>query len=57
MIMDVLEGLHVPMVSDLASSIPEWNKHPERFVETTFEFASGLVHDSGVLLLFHPNDL
>ena len=57
MIMDVPEGLPVPMVSDPASSIHEWNKLPERFVETIFEFASGLVHDNGVLLLFHPDDL
>ena len=26
-------------------------------METIFEFASGLVHDSDVLLLFHPDDL
>ena len=56
MIMDVPEGLPVPMVSDPASSILEWNKLPERFVETIFEFASGLVHDNGMFLLFHPND-
>ena len=57
MIMDVPEGLLVSMVSNLASSIPEWNKLPERFVEMVFEFASGLVHNNGVLLLFHPDDL
>ena len=39
------------------SSVPEWNKLPDRFVETVFEIASGLVHDNGVLLLFHPDDL
>ena len=26
-------------------------------MEIVFEFASGLVHDNGVLLLFHPHDL
>ena len=57
MIFDVPEGLPVPMVSDPASSIPEWNKLPERFLETIFEFASGLVHDNGVLLLLHLDDL
>ena len=57
MILDIPEGLPVPMVSDPASSVPEWNKLPERFVETIFEFASGLVHDNGVLLLFHLDDL
>ena len=57
MIMDVPKGLLVPMMSDPASSVPEWNKLPERFVETIFEFASGLVHENGMLLLFHPDDL
>ena len=51
MIMDVPEGLLIPMVSDPTSSLSEWNKLPERFVEMVFEFASKLVHDSGVLLL------
>ena len=57
MIMDILEGLPVPTVASPASSVPEWNKLPDRFVEMVFEIASGLIHDSGVLLLFHPDDL
>ena len=57
MIMDVPEGLPVPMVSDPASSVLVWNKLPKRFVETVFEFASRLVHDNGVLLLFYLDDL
>ena len=57
MIMDIPEGLPVPTVASPTSSVPEWNKLPDRFVETVFEIASGLVHDNGVLLLFHPNDL
>ena len=57
MIMDVPEDLLVPMVSDPASFVPEWNELPEKFVETIFEFASRLVHDNGVLLFFHPDDL
>ena len=44
-------------MSDLASSVLEWNKLPERFVATIFEFASRLVHDNGMLLLFHLDDL
>ena len=55
--MEVPEGLPVSMVSNPTSSVPEWNKLPERFVEMFFEFASGLVHDNGMLLLFHPDDL
>ena len=57
MILDVPKGLPVPIVSDPTSSVLEWNKLLERFVETVFEFASGLVHDNGVLLLFHLDDL
>jgi hypothetical protein len=57
MIMDIPEGLPIPMVSSLASSIPEWNKRGDDFLQTVFDFASGLVHDNGVLLLFHPDDL
>jgi hypothetical protein len=57
MIMDIPEGLPVPMVSSPASSIPELNKRGDDFLQTVFDFASGLVHDNGVLLLFHPDDL
>ena len=57
MIMDIPEGLPVPTVASPTSSVPEWNKLRDRFVETVFEIASGLVHDNGVLLLFHPDDL
>ena len=57
MIMDIPEGLPVPTVASHASSVPEWNKLPDRFVKTVFEIASGLVHDNGVLFLFHPDDL
>ena len=57
MIMDILEGVPIPTVASPASSVLEWNKLPDRFVETIFEIASGLVHDNGVLLLFHPDDL
>ena len=57
MIIDILEGLPVPMVASPASSVPEWNKLLDRFVETVLEIASRLVHDNGVLLLFHPDDL
>ena len=57
MIIDIPEGLPVPTMASPTSSIPKWNKLPDRFVETVFEIASGLVHDNGVLPLFHPNDL
>ena len=57
MIMNVPEGLPIPMVFNLASSVPEWNKLLERFVETVFEFASRLLYNNDALLLFHPDDI
>ena len=48
--MDIPEGLLVPMVSSLASSIPKWNKHGDGFLQIVFYFASRLVYDNGVLL-------
>jgi hypothetical protein len=57
MIIDIPEGLPVPMVSSPASSVPEWNKRGDGFLQMVFDFASGLVHDNGVLLLFHLDDL
>ena len=57
MVVDIPEGLPVPTVTSPASSVSEWNKLPDRFVETVFEIANRLVHDNGVLLLFHPDDL
>jgi hypothetical protein len=57
MIMDIPKGLPVPMVSSPTSSIPEWNKRGDDFLQTVFDFVSGLVHDNRVLLLFHPDDL
>ena len=57
MIMDIPKGLPIPSMASPTSFVPEWNKLPDRFVETIFEIASGLVHDNGVLLLFHSDDL
>ena len=56
MIIDIPEDLPLLMVAFLASSVPEWNRLPDRFVKTVFEIASGLVHDNGMLLLFHLDD-
>lgn len=57
MVVDIPGGLPVPGVSSPDSSVPDWNKRGGDFVQTVFEFATGLVHDNGVLLLFHPDDL
>jgi hypothetical protein len=57
MIMDIPDGLHISLVSSPASSVPEWNKLRDGFLQMVFDFASSLVHDDDVLLFFHPDTL
>jgi hypothetical protein len=57
MIVDIPEGLLVPMVSSPLTSIPGWNSADKNFLPLVFDFGSSLVHDNGVLLLFHKDDL
>jgi hypothetical protein len=57
MIVDIPEGLPVPMVSSPPTSIPEWNLDDKNFLAMVFDFGSSLVHENGVLLFFHKDDL
>jgi hypothetical protein len=57
MIMEIPKGLHVSMVLSPATSVPEWNKLGDGFLQTVFDFASSFVHDNEVLLLFCSDDL
>jgi hypothetical protein len=57
MIVDIPEGLHVPIVSSPPTSVPVWNSADESFLPLVFDFGSSLVHDNGALLLFHKDDL
>jgi hypothetical protein len=57
MIVDIPEGLPVPMVSSPPTSVPGWNSTDKNFLPLVFDFGSSLVHDNGALLLFHKNDL
>jgi hypothetical protein len=57
MIVDIPEGLPVPMVSSPPTSIPEWNSDDKNLLALLFDFGSSLVHDNGVLLFFHKDDL
>jgi hypothetical protein len=57
MIVDIPKGLPVPMVSSPPTSIPEWNSADKNFLTMVFEFGSSLVHDNGMLLFFHKDDL
>jgi hypothetical protein len=57
MIFDIPKNLPIPNMSILSSSIPNWNQMHKDLLVSVFDFASGHVHDDGVLLLFLPNDL
>jgi hypothetical protein len=57
MIVDIPEGLPVPMVSSPPTSIPGWNSVDPNFLPLLFDFGSSLIHDNGALLLFHKDDL
>jgi hypothetical protein len=57
MIVDIPEGLPVPMVSSPLTSVLEWNSNDKNFLAMVFDFGSSLVHDNGVLLFFHKDDL
>jgi hypothetical protein len=57
MIVDIPEGRPVPMVSSLPTFVPEWNSEDKNFLPVVFDFGSSLIHDSGVLLFFHKDDL
>jgi hypothetical protein len=56
MIVDIPEGLPVPMVSSPPTSVPEWNSEDKNFLPILFALGSSLVHDNGVLLVFHKDD-
>jgi hypothetical protein len=57
MIVDIPEDLPVPMVSFPPTSVLEWNSDDKNFLAMVFDIGSSLVHDNGVLLLFHKDDL
>jgi hypothetical protein len=56
MIVDIPEGLPVPMVSSPPTSVPEWNLDDKNFLAMVFDFGSSFVHDNGVLLFFYKDD-
>jgi hypothetical protein len=57
MIVDIPKGLPFPMVSSPSTSVPKWNSDDKNFPAMVFDFGSSLVHDNGMLLLFHKDDL
>ena len=57
MIVDIPKDLLVSMVSSPPTSILEWNLDDKNFLAMVFNFGSSFVHDNGVLLFFHMDDL
>jgi hypothetical protein len=57
MIVDIPEGLPVPMVSSPPTSVLEWNSDDKNFLAMVFDIGSSLVHDIGMLLFFYKDDL
>jgi hypothetical protein len=57
MIVDILEGLPIPMVSSPPTPVPRWNSVDKNFLPMVFDLGSSLVHNNGALLLFHKDDL
>ena len=57
MIFDIPKNLPVPNMSNLPSSISDWNQMHEGLLVLVFYFASEYVRDDGVLLFFLPDDL
>jgi hypothetical protein len=56
MVVDIPEGLPVPMVSSPPTSIPGWNSVDKNFLPLVFDFGSSLVHNNGTLLFFDKFD-
>jgi hypothetical protein len=57
MIVDIREGLPVNMVSSPPTSVHDWNSDDKNFLAMVFDFGSSLVHDNGMLLFFHKDNL
>jgi hypothetical protein len=57
MIVDIFKGLPVPMVSSPPTYVLKWNLANKNFLPMVFDFGSSFVHDNGVLLFFHKDDL
>ena len=57
MLVDISKGLLIPMVSSPRTAVPEWNANDVNILAMVFVMGSSLVHENGVLLLFHNDDL
>jgi hypothetical protein len=52
-IADIPENLPVPGIS---TTVPNWNKRVDNYVEYVFEMADTFLHDDGALVVIHCDD-
>ena len=57
MIVDIPEGLLLPMVSSPPTSVLGWNSANKNFLPLVFDFGSSLVYDNRAFLFLHKDDL
>jgi hypothetical protein len=53
-IVDVLEDLPVPTVSDPANVVPPWNQSAKSLLEAIFVFAEDYLQDDCAIIVIHP---
>ncbi len=56
-IVDLLEGLHVPSFFIPSNFVPPWNEKNPHFLNVLFSFYNFFLHDDGAFLIFYLNDL
>ena len=54
MIVDMPEGLPVPGISILSTSIPQWNFEPKDWLQPIFDFADQHLQDDGAIIIIYP---
>ena len=53
-IVDVLEGLPVPIVSDPTDVVPLWNQSMKSLLKAIFVFVEDYLQDEGTIIIIHP---
>jgi hypothetical protein len=53
-IVEYLDGLQVPDVSDPSTKIPHWNREVSNFLTVMISFAAAYLHNDSAFLLFYP---
>jgi hypothetical protein len=53
-IVDVLEDLPVPTMSEPADVVPPWNQSADSLLEAAFVFAKDYLQDDGAMIVIHP---